>query len=232
MLDTISMLTEIMTIASDNDFTLARDLLALALADGTMKEEEKQTLMKICADINISEDGCIELLNAQPKPDLSILSATKKEKEEYLVKMIQMMGADGESATQEIFLLEMIASRLWFSRMHIVSLVLLNATHKNFPHDYGAKVLSSFLDNMVDPKGKSDQQNHDNIARIYDEIAKATPTSDNPKEDKELLENAFDRVTKMMLEDTLLVNEFKSAGLDLQELLRYESKKALRKWVI
>ena len=63
-------------------------------------------------------------------------------------------------------------------------------------------------------------------------IAKATPSSDNPKEDKELLENAFDRVTKMMLEDTLLVNEFKSAGLDLQELLKYESKKALRKWVI
>ena len=228
----MSMLTEIMTIASDNDFTLARDLLALALADGTMKEEEIQTLMKICADINISEDGCIELLNAQPKPDLSILSATKKEKEEYLVKMIQMMGADGESATQEIFLLEMIASRLGFSRMHIVSLVLLNATHKNFPHDYGAKVLSSFLDNMVDPKWKSDQQNHDNIARIYDEIAKATPSSDDPKEDKALLENAFDRVTKMMLEDTLLVNEFKSAGLDLQELLKYESKKALRKWVI
>ena len=228
----MSMLTEIMTIASDNDFTLARDLIALALADGTIKEEEKQTLTKICADINISKEGCIELLNAQPKPDLSILSATKKEKEEYLVKMIQMMGADGESATQEIFLLEMIASRLGFSRMHIVSLVLLNATHKNFPHDYGAKVLSSFLDNMVDPKGKSDQQNHDNIARIYDEIAKATPSSDDPKEDKALLENAFDRVTKMMLEDTLLVNEFKSAGLDLQELLRYESKKALRKWVI
>ena len=228
----MSMLTEIMTIASDNDFTLARDLIALALADGTMKEEDKQALTKICADINISEEGCIELLNAQTKPDLSILSATKKEKEDYLVKMIQMMGADGESATQEIFLLEMIASRLGFSRMHIVSLVLLNATHKNFPHDYGAKVLSSFLDNMVDPKGKSDQQNHDNIARIYDEIAKATPSSDDPKEDKTLLENAFDRVTKMMLEDTLLVYEFKSAGLDLQELLRYESKKALRKWVI
>lgn len=228
----MNILTEIMTIASDNDFTLAKDLIALALADGTMKEEEKQTLTKICADINISKEGCIELLNTQAKPDLSILSATKKEKEDYLVKMIQMMGADGESATQEIFLLEMIASRLGFSRMHVVSLVLLNATHKDFPHDYGAKILSSFLSNMVDPKGKSDQQNHDNIARIYDEIAKATPSSDNPNEDKSLLEEAFNRVTKMMLEDTLLVNEFSSVSLNLEKLLIYESQKALKKWAV
>ena len=221
-----------MTIASDNDFTLAKNLIALALADGTINEEEKKALTKICADINISKEGCIEFLNAQTKPDLSILSATKREKEDYLVKMIQVMGADGESATQEILLLEMIASRLGFTRMHVVSLVLLNATHKNFPHDYGAKVLSSFLNNLIDPKGKSDQQNHNNIAKFYDEIAKATPSSDNKKEDKVLLEDVFNRATRMMLEDTLLVNEFKSVGLDLKEILEYESKKALRKWAL
>lgn len=51
-------------------------MIALALADGTIKEEEKQALTKICADINISKEGCIELLNAQTKPDLSIFSAT------------------------------------------------------------------------------------------------------------------------------------------------------------
>lgn len=221
-----------MTIASDNDFTLAKNLIALALADGTINEEEKKALTKICADINISKEGCIEFLNAQTKPDLSILSATKREKEDYLVKMIQVMGADGESATQEILLLEMIASRLGFTRMHVVSLVLLNATHKNFPHDYGAKVLSSFLNNLIDPKGKSDQQNHNNIAQFYDEIAKATPSSDNKKEDKVLLEDVFNRATRMMLEDTLLVNEFKSVGLDLKEILEYESKKALRKWAL
>lgn len=223
---------EMMAIASGNDFTLAKDLFALALADGKMKEEEKQTFMKICADNNISKESFMELFNTQNKSDLSILSATKKEKEDYLVKMIQMMGADGDSATQEIFMLEMIASRLGFSRMRVISLVLLNATHKNFPHDYGAKVLSSFLSNLVDPKGMSDQQNHENIARIYDEIAKATPFSDNPNEDKAILENAFNRVTRMMLEDTLLVNEFHSACLDLQELLEYESQKALRKWLM
>jgi hypothetical protein len=143
-----------------------------------------------------------------------------------------MMGSDGESATEEIFLLEMIASKLGFSRMHLTSLVLLNATRKNFPNDYGAKVLSSFLENIVDPKGKSDRQNHDNIARVYNDIAKTTTSSDDPNEDKALLMKAFDRVTKMMLEDTLLVKEFCSAGLDLRELLEFESRKALARWTI
>ena len=99
----MSLLTEIMTIASDNDFTLAKNLIALALADGTINEEEKKALTKICADINISKEGCIEFLNAQTKPDLSILSATIREKEDYLVKMIQVMGADGRVPLKKSF---------------------------------------------------------------------------------------------------------------------------------
>ena len=227
----MNMLDEIITIASDNDFSLARDLLALALADGKITEEENLALSNMCAKSNMSEEHLMELLDSPSNHDISMLSAPRNEKEEYLVKLIRMMGADGESATEEIFLLEMIASKLGFSRMHLTSLVLLNATRKNFPNDYGAKVLSSFLNNMVDPKGKSDRQNHDNIARIYDDIAKSTSSSDNPEEDKVILEKAFNRVSRMMLEDTLLVKEFCSAGLDLRELLAFESKRVLKKWV-
>lgn len=227
----MNMLAEIITIASDNDFSLARDLLALALADGKITEEENLALSNMCAKSNMSEEHLMELLDSPSNHDISMLSAPRNEKEEYLVKLIRMMGADGESATEEIFLLEMIASKLGFSRMHLTSLVLLNATRKNFHNDYGAKVLSSFLNNMVDPKGKSDRQNHDNIARIYDDIAKSTSSSDNPEEDKVILEKAFNRVSRMMLEDTLLVKEFCSAGLDLRELLAFESKRVLKKWV-
>jgi uncharacterized tellurite resistance protein B-like protein len=226
------LLTEMMRIASDNDFSLAKDLLVLAMADGHIRDEEKQTLLKICSDLNLTEERLTELINSHSDSGSYSFAATPKQKEEYLVKMIRMMGSDGESATEEIFLLEMIASKLGFSRMHLTSLVLLNATRKNFPNDYGAKVLSSFLENIVDPKGKSDRQNHDNIARVYNDIAKTTTSSDDPNEDKALLMKAFDRVTKMMLEDTLLVKEFCSAGLDLRELLEFESRKALARWTI
>lgn len=226
------LLTEMMRIASDNDFSLAKDLLVLAMADGHIRDEEKQTLSKICSDLNLTEERLTELINTRSDSGSYSFATTPKQKEEYLVKMIRMMGTDGESATEEIFLLEMIASKLGFSRMHLTSLVLLNATRKNFPNDYGAKVLSSFLENIVDPKGKSDRQNHDNIARVYNDIAKSTTSSDDPDEDKALLKKAFDRVTKMMLEDTLLVKEFCSAGLDLRELLGFESRKALARWTI
>ena len=224
------MLAEIITIASDNDFSLARDLIALALADGKMTEEEKAALQRLCAHNSITEEQLIELLGSQANHDNSILSAPKNEKENYIVKMICMMGADGESAAEEIFLLEMVASRLGFSRMHLMSLVLLNATRKNFPKDYGSKVLSSFLSNIVDPKGKSDRQNHDNIAKLFDDIAKSTSMSEDMKDDRKILEHAFNRVSSMMLSDTLLVNEFRSSGLDLSELLVFESKKALDRW--
>lgn len=225
------LLTEMMRIASDNDFSLAKDLLVLAMADGKLGEEEKQTLSKICSDLNLTEERIAELIVSRSDSESYSFTKTPKQKEEYLVKMIRMMGADGESATEEIFLLEMIASKLGFSRMHLTSLVLLNATRKNFPNDYGARVLSSFLENIVDPKGKSDRQNHDNIARVYNDIAKSTTSSDDPAEDKALLKKAFDRVTRMMLEDTLLVKEFYSAGLDLRQLLEFESKRVLKKWV-
>ena len=226
------LLTEMMRIASDNDFSLAKDLLVLAMADGHIRDEEKQTLSKICSDLNLTEERLTELINTRSDSGSYSFATTPKQKEEYLVKMIRMMGTDGGSATEEIFLLEMIASKLGFSRMHLTSLVLLNATRKNFPNDYGAKVLSSFLENIVDPKGKSDRQNHDNIARVYNDIAKSTTSSDDPDEDKALLKKAFDRVTKMMLEDTLLVKEFCSAGLDLRELLEFESRKTLARWTI
>lgn len=226
------MLSGIIEIASDNEFSLARDLLALAYADGKITEEEKCALSRICAKNNMSEESLIETLDSQSNHDISLLSAPRNEKENYLVKMIRMMGADGESATEEIFVLEMIASKLGFSRMHLTSLVLLNATRRNFPNDYGARVLSSFLRNMVDPKGKSDIQNHDNIARLYDDIAQSVSSSDNPEEDKAILEKSFNRISRMMLEDTLLVNEFCSAGLDLRELLTFESQRALRRWTI
>lgn len=224
-------LTEMMRIASDNDFSLAKDLLVLALADGKMSVEEKLVLSKMCADKNLDEESLNEFINLHSYSESYTSVASPQEKEDYLVKLICMMGADGESATEEIFLLEMIASKLGFSRMRLISLVLLNATRKNFPNDYGAKVLSSFLKNMVDPKGKSDTQNHENIARLYNDIAKSTSLSDNPNEDKVILEKAFNRVTSMMLEDTLLVKEFQSVGLDLREMLEYESKKVLRNYI-
>ena len=99
------LLTEMMRIASDNDFSLAKDLLVLAMADGHIRDEEKQTLSKICSDLNLTEERLTELINTRSDSGSYSFATTPKQKEEYLVKMIRMMGTDGESATEVIFLL-------------------------------------------------------------------------------------------------------------------------------
>ena len=88
------LLTEMMRIASDNDFSLAKDLLVLAMADGKLGEEEKQTLSKICPDLNLTEERIAELIVSRCDSESYSFAKTPKQKEEYLVKMIRMMGAD------------------------------------------------------------------------------------------------------------------------------------------
>ena len=157
------------------------------------------------------------------------MPVSRKEKEDYLIKMIQIMGADGESATEEIFLLEIIASNLGLTRLNLMSLILVNATRKLFPGDYGSKVLASFLKNMIDPKGKSDKQNHENIAKIYEDIADAIPSVEDSEEDRQILKSTFEKATETFLQNDILLKEFKSAGLDFKEMLEYESRKVFIK---
>lgn len=220
-------ITDIMTITTDNDYSLARDLIGLALADGKITEEEKAAIARICQLDNITEDQLKEMFKSSDQQAQIAIPTTRKEKEDYLVKMIQVMGADGDSATEEIFLLEIMAGRLGFSRLQLTALVLLNATRKNFPGDFGAKVLSTFLKNIVDPKGKSNQQNHDNIAKIYDAVANTTILTDDAQENQLLLREAFAKATQTLLANELLAREFQTAGLNFREILESESIKAL-----
>ena len=71
----MNLLAEIITIASDNDFSLARDLLALALADGKITEEENLALSNMCAKSNMYEEKSATLLDSPSNHDISMLSA-------------------------------------------------------------------------------------------------------------------------------------------------------------
>ena len=78
------------------------------------------------------------------------------------------MGVDGVSSHMEIYLLEIIASKMGFSHMDLVSLVLMTATRTFFSGDTGSRTLSSFLHNVIDPKGKNLRENRDNIKKIFE----------------------------------------------------------------
>lgn len=225
----MTFLAKMMQIAADDDFTLARDLIAMALADGKITEEERTVLGKFCNEDEITEEKLRELLIANADIQIS-MPATRKEREEFLVKMILLMGADGESSPEEIILLELLANKMGFSRMELTSIVLMNSTHHNFPSDFGTRVLSTFMKNIVDPIAMSDRQNHDNIARIYDDVAKSTRSSDDPDEDREILKDAFESTTQALLENQMLISDFQRAGLDFTQLLHFEAARALERW--
>ena len=156
---------------------------------------------------------------------------TRKDKEDYLIKLIRVMGADADSAAEEIILLEIIADKLGFNKMQLLSLVLINASRKNFPGDVGAKVMDSFLKHVIDVKGKSDRQNHQCIAKIYDAVASNTASSSDAEENKRLLKDALNNATNVLLEDRIQKEDFRIAGLSFKDFLEYEAEKAYQRWI-
>lgn len=223
----MGLLAKILDIAADDDFTLARDLLALAMADGKVTEEEQCAIARLCGTECISLEELYDTLSLTPHT--MMMPNSRKEKEDYLIKMIQLMGADGESATEEIFLIEIIASKMGFSRYQLTSVVLLNTTRKIFPGDIGTKVLTSFLRNQIDPKGCDSKQNHDNIAKLLNAIVDMKSLDEGFENDANDIVDTLNKVLCLFLDNRIIVDEYLGAGLDLEKILRIECKQVLNK---
>jgi len=223
-------LTKVLSTAADNDFTLARDLMAIAYADGKLTDEEKENICRIC-QIEDAEKNLYEKLFINDCLITPDIPKTRKAKEDYLIKMIRVMGADGDSAAEEIFLLEIIADKLGFNKMQLLSLVLINATRRNFPGDIATKVIDSFLKHVIDVKGKSIKQNQQSIAKLYDAVASNTSSSPDEEENKRLLKEAIDDATCVLLENRLQAEDFRRAGLSFREFLEFEAEKAYKRWI-
>ena len=87
-----------------------------------------------------------------------------------------------------------------FSHMDLVSLVLMTATRTFFSGDTGSRTLSSFLRNVIDPKGKNLRQNRDNLKKIFDLMAENVPQLQNEEEEKAAFEKAMNAATVLLLE--------------------------------
>ena len=161
----------------------------------------------------------------------SQMPAKRRDRADYLTKLIRVMGVDGESSHMEIYLLEIIGSKMGISHLELVSLVLMTATRRNFPGDIGARALSSFLKNAIDPKSRSMGETHDNLKKLFDLMADHVPMQQNPEEDKAAFVQAMNRATDLLLENTLLANEFRSMGIDFKTVLMDEREQAICRWM-
>ena len=227
----MGLLAKLFNDASDTEFKLAQDLVAIAIADGEISEAERKTIIEICHKEGVSDDTVNDCLMGFDKDVKALIPAKRKEKTDYITKLIRVMGVDGVSSHMQIYLLEIIASKMGFSHLDLVSLVLMTATRTFFSGDTGSRTLSSFLHNVIDPKGKNLRENRDNIKKIFDLMAENVPQLQNKEEDKAAFVKAMNAATDLLMENSLLCNEFRMMGIDFEMVLMDEREQAIRRWI-
>ena len=226
----MGLLAKIFSNASDSEFKLAQDLVAIAIADGEISEAERDMINKICRNEGMEEDVLEEYMHGLDGNATCDVFDNRKEKILYLKKLIRVMAVDGESSHMEIYILEIIAARLGLSYMEVLATVLSTATHANFPGDIGGKALNSFIHNVVDPKGKSLVNNRNNIATLFDIMAENTPVYQNREQDKVAFIEAMNHATHLLSENTILMDEFRMTGIDFETVLMDEREQAILRW--
>ena len=227
----MGLLTKLFNDASDSEFKLAQDLVAIAIADGEISEVERKKIAEICLHEGIPDETLEECLLGLDVDATERMPADKKSKLAYLNKLIQVMGVDGYCSQMEIYLLEIIASKLGIGHMELVSLVLMTATRDFFGGDTGARALESFLHNVIDPKGKKLSENRDNIRTLFDLMAEYVPQQQDVEEDKSTFVKAMNTATDLLMENSLLSDEFRMMGIDFETVLMDEREQAIRRWM-
>lgn len=226
----MSIINRYLTVVTEPEFKLARDLTAMAIADGEVTPEEKEAISTICQIEGIDEAKLLETLKGNNEPKEKEIPKTRNSRAEYLRALIKLIGADGYAAPQEVYLFQIIAGKLGMNQMDVVGLFMLTANRQYFRGDIGSRVLSSFLRHQIDPMGKTEKENRDNLRMIYDTIASHTERLQDEEADCELLRQNLAQATETFLENSILMNGFKRAGLDFARILKEEETKVYLKY--
>lgn len=226
----MSIILRFLSAVTEPEFKLARDLVAMAIADGEVLPEEKEAMSTICYLEGIDENKLRESLKGGYEHANEEIPNSRQEKERYLRNLIKLIGADGYAAPQEVYLFQIIASKMGLNQMDVIGLFLLTATRKYFQGDAGTKILASFLKNYIDPKGKPEKDNRENLRAIYDTVASNTETSQDEELDKKILRQNLARATEAFLENGILIKDFADMGLDFSIMVRQEEQRIFLKY--
>ena len=242
----MSIITRFLAVVTEPQFKLARDLMAMAIADGEVTYEERTAMSAICKMEGIDEAQLMASLRGGTAgfgPELSRtgfgdaeggsdvwMPQSRQEKEAYLRDVIKLIGADGYAAPEEVYLFQIIAGRMGLNQMDVVGLFLLTATRNYFQGDAGARILASFLKNHIAPKSKTERANRESLRTIYDTVAKNTEVCHDEELDRELLRQNLARATETFLENELLMKEFADIGLNFATMLKEEEELIFRRY--
>lgn len=226
----MSIITRFLAVVTEPQFKLARDLTAMAIADGQVTPEEKEAMSTICHLEGVDENKLMEALQGGYDKVSEEMPNSRQEKEVYLRDVIRLIGADGYSAPQEVYLFQIIASRMGLNQMDVIGLFLLTATRQYFQGDAGARILTSFLKNYIDPKGKTESSNRENLRTIYETVAANTPVSQDVEVDNEILRQNLARATEAFMENKILIKEFADVGLNFSAMAKQEEQNVFKRY--
>ena len=226
----MGLLAKIFKDSSDSEFKLAQDLVAIAVADGNISDAERQEIEKICQTEGISSETVSDCFLGFDQGAVAHVPIRHRERASYMSKLVRVMAVDGVSAHMEIYLLQIIASKLGISYLELVSLVLSTATKANFSGDIGSRTLKSFISNAIDPKGRPVQKNIENLRKIFDIMAESVPQLQNVEDDRHAFIHAMESASELLFENAMLDKEFKDMGIDFKLVLAEEREHAIKRW--
>ncbi len=226
----MSIITRFLAVVTEPQFKLARDLTAMAIADGQVTPDEMEAMRTICHLEGVDETKLIEALQGGYDHVNEEMPKTHEGREAYLRDIIKLIGADGYAAPQEVYLFQIIAGRMGVNQMNVLSIVLLTTTHKYFQGAAGTKTFASFIKNFIDPKGKTEKANRENLRVLYDTVAQNTEISQDVALDQEILQQNLARATEAFLENSILMKEFEDIGVDFPAMLEQEELFALKRY--
>ena len=227
----MSIITRFLSVVTEPQFKLARDITAMAIADGKITEEEKDAICAICQLEDINESQLYQNLQGGYDNVDADIPKEQKEREIYLKELIRLIGADKYAAPQEIYLFQIIAGRMGLNQMEVIGLFLSTANRRYFEGDTGARVFHSFIKNLIDPKSKMESDNRANLRAIYDCIASNTERLDDIEADRELLRQNLERAMQTFLENKILIKEFQDMKLDFSRILLEEAQYIYNKYM-
>ena len=227
----MSIINRFLSAVTEPEFKLARDLTAMAIADGEVTPEEKEAMSTICKLEGIDESKLLVSLRGGYENVKNEMPSSREEREGYLRNLIKLIGADGYAAPQEVYLFQIVASKMGLNQMDVVSLFLLTTTRKYFAGDTGIRVFASFLKNYIAPKAKSEMANRECLKTIYDTIASHTEVSSDSKHDRDILRRNLAHTTSTFLENTILIREFADVGLDFAVMAKQEEQDVLKRYL-
>ena len=218
-----------MSVVTEPQFRLARDLMAIAIADGQVTQEEKEAISAICHLEGVDEAELMTALQNDYSGNEG-MPKTRHEKEAYLKNIIRLIGADGYASPQEIYLFQIIAGKMGLTQRDVMGLFMVTATRQHFKGNAGTEVFASFLKNYIDPKGKTENDNRQSLRAIYDTVASHTDMGQDEEAGKEILRQNLAHATGTFLENKILLKEFRDVGVDFAVMVKQEELRTFKKY--